>query len=195
MEFSIIASAVLLCVYLYNQVIVQRQYAAVLFKFHVFCIVMAPGVAVMKWNFNTPREVRPGIAAQLSPKFTVGEDPAYEVCISIMVLSIFTAIFCTGRINYGDSLKTVLYHGVTSLVMSLAMVAYSMWKMGVILNQAHVSFVCWHVPGIVGRYLMRLPLDIWADIYWVATVMGAHFLGSIVGHYSKASTNSTHAEL
>lgn len=176
-------NAVILCASFYYYVIVLKIYAQVLLSFSIFVVCYIPTLALMKWHFNVPIAEKPGLALEgfREGEFVPGVDPAYEVCILTMPYSMLFSILCAGGIGLHDSWMTIAKIVAMSAALSIALTAYTTYKMGWKLNDAHISFARDHAPGIIARYIARLPLNIWGDVWWAVYAPIEYWLGQVLG--------------
>lgn len=168
MELTELVVAVALPIIIYQNYIRPGRYYMLLLKALLFIAPFLPGFALMKWHWARPRNATAG-------PFEPDKDPTYDVCIFTLISGMFFAVFSCVSLDFAASWTELLQATTMCVVADLAIVAYLAWHMGMRVTGEHLAFLFLDAPGIVCRYVMRLPWDGWADGWWLLKGIASAF--------------------
>ncbi|KAJ3494401.1 hypothetical protein NLG97_g4103 [Lecanicillium saksenae] len=165
MEITFFVAAVILPVVFYREIVVPRRYGVFLFKSLFFLTANLPGFALMSWHWSQPS----------TGPYEPGKNPAYEVCIVAMLSGLVSGGIGCMILDFGAPWKELLLDTAKGFAANLALMAYLSWQADMPVTRAHLSFLILQAPGIVCRYIVRLPWDGWASAWWLFTELLGQF--------------------
>lgn len=158
MEPTLFATAVLLSIIFYRQIIRTGRYGVFALKSLLFLAASLPGFALMSWQWS-----RQDVTGPYEP----GKDPAYEVCILTLFFGIFLGALSCFSLDFKSPWKELLYTTAACFTANLVLIVFISWRGNIPITRDHLSFLFFEAPSIVGRYVMRLPWDGWTDGWWL----------------------------